>query len=757
MRNTPDRDDFHTKTKHINTLFQFIKDNKEEEFLEYLSNLNKGEVDINTPDENGNYIITIAVVKNFQLILKKVIEYGSRLDIIDTDGYSLLYYPIKFNYREIINILLENDTKMLGISLINIRDMRGAVPIFYAIKYRNNYALQQLLIHEADANYRNRENMNALHLAVLRRDLTIVQMLIKYIKNIDARTKSGSSALHYACNFQVYEITKLLLEAGANQNIPEYEYDFYPIFYTVVQNNIPITKLLVDFHANPNNQDYLGNTIIHYSIINNHDEILDYLINSYSVRTHSDIYTENINNQHTIVDQIVNYIDPEIVNIEGLTIIHLLLYNYRETYKPYLLKLLSYTNINYQDNLGNTPLHILAEKNLFMEYASSINQTKLNIFIKNNKNQTVFDLVRVSQRDDFIKVIVNSFKNYLVKHPNQWEIDWQNQCSQIQDQSAFVQEDCDKRIKQFILDKKISVPLRKNKTVITISQNEKVQFSTFTGSVLDLIVGFKYLVKKYPDSATILHNNTKYNDDIQRYFQKVGIQDNPHQHLIHFEIRWVYQQLFLPPKFETILADIIRSNRHKYIIIPIGIILSNGNHSNGLFINLEEQLIERFEPHGSSYPSQFNYNPDLLDDILNRKLTMIMRSIYQSNQQTHFRYHRPRDYLPKIGFQTFESVEINVNKNIGDPNGFCTLWTIWYFDYRLKYSQRKSHNVVKNLINQIRINNFSFRTIMRNYSKKITDLRDGYLDKIGKDINDYLNNRLSLTELTKLTDIIYND
>ncbi|XWV26219.1 ankyrin repeat-containing protein [Tupanvirus soda lake] len=752
MENTPNKDDFHTKTRHINTLFQFIKTNKEEQFLEYISSLSHDEVDVNMRDENGNYLIFFAIMMNNRRILKKLIEYGSRMDIIDSEGYGILYYPIKFNYLEIIDILLEYDKKTVGISLVNLKDLRGAVPIFYAIKYKNRYALQELLSNGADPNYKNNENMNALHLAVLKKDVTMVRMLSKYIKNINARTNGGSTALHYACNFQLTEIVKILLERGASQDIIELEYDFYPIFYTVVQNNIDITKMLIDYGANPNHQDYMGNTIIHYAIMNNHYEILDYIIEKYVVKGKNiNVYIEDINSKKDITG---DHIDPNIVNIEGLTITHLLLYYYKEDYDKYLTKIIPHSNLNYQDNTGNTILHIIAENNLWEKFQGLLDMKKLNIFIRNNLGKTVMDMVHIQERENFLDTIIKSYYNYLKKYHDGWLLEWQNKCS-AKDLNEINETECYKLIREAVLKEKISIPVKKGKKNITIVEDELVHFSTFTGSVLDMITGFKYLTKKYPDAVTLFHSNQENTPELEKYNQSLGIQENPHQHLIHFEIRWIYQRIFLPPGFETIVANIINSKKYKYIIIPIGIILSNGNHSNCLFYDIETKTMERFEPHGSDYPSQFNYNPDLLDEILYKKLSNVLSNIYKEN--VIIKYYKPKNYLPKIGFQTFENTEININKNIGDPNGFCTLWSIWYLDYRLRYVDKKPQHIVKNLIKQIKINNYSFRTIIRNYSKKITDLRDAYLAKIHRNINDYLNNKLSQNELKKLLIEILTD
>lgn len=741
-------DDFHTKNKHLITLYQFIKANKEEQFLEYISNLTPEEIDVNMRDENGNYLVFFAIIMNNRRILRVLIEYGCRLDVIDTEGYSILYYPIKYNYIEIIDILLENDKKIIGISLLNIKDRRGAVPLFYAIQYKNQYALQELLISGADANYKNDANVNSLHLAVRKRDITMVKMLTKYVKNLDARTNSGSTALHFACNYQSYDIVKILLEKGASQNVIEADYDFYPIFYAVVQNNVEITKLLVDYNANPNNQDYEGNTVIHYAILNNHTEILDYIINHYPVKyTNTNVYIEDINNK---LDVTRDYIDPNIVNIDGLTITHLMLYNYRTDYDKYLTKILPHTNLNYQDNIGNTILHLLLEYDVWKKFVDILETKKLNIFIKNIKGISVMDMVHIQERELFLNTVIKSYYNYLKKYENGWAEGWQNTCS-----SPNVDEaDCLQLIRKNIVNDNISAPIKKNKINISIVEDEVVHFSTFTGSVLDVLVGFKYLTKKYPDATSLFHSNQEYVPELEKYNQSLGIAENPHQHLIHFEIRWVYQRIFLPPGFESVISNIINSKKYKYIIIPIGIILSNGHHSNGLFYDIDNNIMERFEPHGSDYPNQFNYNPDLLDEILYKKISNILSKI---RGNVTIKYYKPMNYLPKIGFQTLENTEVTVNKNIGDPNGFCTLWTIWYLDYRLQYPSEKPKKIVKNLIRQIKIINASFRSIIRNYSRKITDLRDSYLAKIKHNINDYINNRLSIEELRKLLIIILTD
>ena len=53
---------------------------------------------------------------------------------------------------------------------------------------------------------------------------------------------------------------------------------------------------------------------------------------------------------------------------------------------------------------------------------------------------------------------------------------------------------------------------------------------------------------------------------------------------------------------------------------------------------------------------------------------------------TDYTYLKPKDYLPNIGFQSLENLMTNQCKKIGDPNGFCAAWCIWWIYQRIKYS-----------------------------------------------------------------------
>ena len=136
----------------------------------------------------------------------------------------------------------------------------------------------------------------------------------------------------------------------------------------------------------------------------------------------------------------------------------------------------------------------------------------------------------------------------------------------------------------------------------------------------------------------------------------------------------------------------------------------------------------------------------MLDDLLRNRLTCFDNKIT---------YLKPKEFLPTIGFQKFEMQENDTCTRIGDPNGFCAVWCVWWVDMRLKYSDIDQTKLVSKLMNKIREDGLSFKNLIRNYSSNITDLRDKFLKKINIDVNDWYNDKYSDKQVEDLiNDII---
>lgn len=736
------RDTYPIKKKNLAILASHIKDSRNKEFMDYLEQLNADNIDLNMTDDHSNRLITYAIMSNNKYIVQELLDRNVNITFSDADGFGILYYPIKLGMINIIDILLQKDRDLIGLSIKDIKDAKGETPLMYCIQYNNIHALTKLLKAGVNINHYNKKGITALHAACIKGSEEILKIILKYSSNINIQTRKGDTCLHIACVYKKPKIVNILLNAGCDPNIPEYEHHLYPVFYSVVNNDISSVKQIINHHIDPNKQDHMGNTIIHYAIIHQSYEILNLLLEKIPIRSSiQNSFDENINTEREST-----YIDPLIVNIDGLTILHLMLYQYSDHFNSHIKKILPHSNLNYQDNNGNTIMHLLVLKNAWMDLREELCHKNINLFIRNVEGKNILDLLNKSDQSDILQITSEGYYNYLRRKPVAWKSVWQNKCSdETTDKSQ-----CMDLIKKEIMQKHQSIPERKNKVNINLITDGKIEFTTFTGSLLDVVAGCRYLEIKYPFARSLFDSVPVADDELNIYIKSMGFNMDLEKNLPAVEIKWIFQQLFCPLKFNQIISNIIDSQPNtRFIIMPIGIILSNGNHSGILIYDRLKNELERFEPHGSDYPFNYNYNPNELDHAINERLSKLI--------PTNFKYVYPKDFLPKVGFQIFENNEISFNKNIGDPNGFCTLWCIWYVDHRLKYPDVPREKLIFKLMQKIRSNSISFRNTIRNYSYGITSYRDSILSKIGKNINDYLNRRLTDGEMLALTKYFNED
>ena len=229
---------------------------------------------------------------------------------------------------------------------------------------------------------------------------------------------------------------------------------------------------------------------------------------------------------------------------------------------------------------------------------------------------------------------------------------------------------------------------------------------------------------------------------MEKLYTKLNI-DYPYRlDFCNFHIFWFSPNIIYPTYFEN-----IKNLKRNYIIIPIEINANNLNHANIIFIDRNKKIIERFEPHGKMGNNSLYYNYKLLDRNLKSKFSILF---------PEFTYYSPDDYLETVSFQTIENNMYNFCEIIGDPNGFCAIWCIWWVEQKLKYSFYDSKTLAFKLIKRMRQYNINFKEFIRNFSMKISSLRDEELKKHKIDINDWLNSNYDNNTLINIEKNIIN-
>ena len=84
----------------------------------------------------------------------------------------------------------------------------------------------------------------------------------------------------------------------------------------------------------------------------------------------------------------------------------------------------------------------------------------------------------------------------------------------------------------------------------------------------------------------------------------------------------------------------------------------------------------------------------------------------------------------------------------------CTVWCIWYCYQKLLNINIPSDVLVNELINNIKLEGKSFKNLIRNFSKNISEYRDTFLKKVNLNIDDWILSNYGEEELDKLEKLI---
>ena len=371
-------------------------------------------------------------------------------------------------------------------------------------------------------------------------------------------------------------------------------------------------------------------------------------------------------------------------------------------------------------------MHYIVKNNILEKFKHIFENKLLNIFIKDNDNISCYDLIKNDKIQ--IEIVINSFYNYLQNNKKKLLINWEIWCSNEENRQLkkLDTNKCKNYILDIIIKENRSIPKLKEHN-LKLDNGIFVDTCFYTGAPIDILFGLLFLHNtfKKKNLDLLIDYPLTTNNELEKYFKSLGINYNYRLDFCNFEINWSYQKLIIPSYFDFELKKKIKNDG--YLVIPVGIETSYGSHANILFYDIKNKTIERFEPNGANYPIGFNYNQKLLDQLLEMKFKNIDKNI---------KFIKPYEYLPVIGFQLLENIDTKKCKRIGDPNGFCGVWCIWWVYHKMKNIKVPSKDLAEKLIVTIKYQNISFKKIIRNFSKNITDIRDDFLKVYNIDIND---------------------
>lgn len=792
------------KNKLIDEIFNYVKLKKWDDLLNFIL-LNIDTIDLNIKDNSNISLLEYAVIFNQSKLLDVLLNNNVHIDIVDDSSKSILYNVIKFSYTDILVKLLEKNKSAIGRSILEISDKDGNIPLFYSIQFYNIECLKIILKYTTNFYIKNQDGENCLHIAIKTQNNEIFNLVSSYFNNIGLKNNIGESILHLMVKFKCYEMLNNFIEKNHTNgkfiellNMTEYKYNFTILHYISIGMDWKYFEIFEKFNLiqkfNGDIQDNSGNIFFHY-IINR----------IYELKNCDSIVKENLFKVIDYIEKIKFNIN--IYNIDGNTSSHLFFSNFDFFYQNHMNNLINYmiekTDLNIQNFKGESVFFFMIKYDYWKLIKNLLSAKKIDIFVVTNNFEIIFDYLKQDDFNEFIELVTLSYLYQLKKNNTtiKWLDYWDNRCKKIvksnelndtekellKNYNIFLNRNnnlmepieptkstkqtdiniCGMIVKNKIttaintfIDNKYNIdsiveytsyPVSRKFTKL-ISSYPQVVVSTFSGSSIDILSGLIYLsnkfnkIKKNILTSLMLFND--YSNTIECYTPKkkilatgTGTASSLNNKKIcdieGFEILWINKNIFFPQNSKYDIINLIKQIDKKKIniewfIIPIGIELYNNAHANYLIINLTTKEIERFEPHGAQCPVGLNYDSELLDSKL----------IDYFSELDNYKYFKPSEYLAKIGFQQIEITE-SKNDYIGDPNGFCALWCIWWADMRISNPNISRTKLFKYLLKEIIKHKYSLKKLIRNFSQYIIEIRDKLFLKANTNINEWINDIIS--------------
>ena len=195
-----------------------------------------------------------------QLLSDKNFANDKINDLVYDDGFEseigALHLAVEGGYKEICELLLKNGAST------SVLDGEGYAPLHIACNIGNVEIVKLMIEYGADPEcIHEGSGATSLQEAVCSGSLELVQTLLPHIKSndfVNRKDNRGWAPLHFACHYGHPQITRYLLEHGANVD------DMISIGRTALhlsafEGFVECTKVLLEYHANVNMQVGMGN------------------------------------------------------------------------------------------------------------------------------------------------------------------------------------------------------------------------------------------------------------------------------------------------------------------------------------------------------------------------------------------------------------------------------------------------------------------------------------------------------------------
>ncbi|XP_044042961.1 ankyrin repeat domain-containing protein 16 isoform X2 [Siniperca chuatsi] len=189
-------------------------------------------------------------------------------------GDTLLHYAARHGHLDIVEYLIKR------CCLFSLR-----TPLMMACTRRNLSVIQELLRHGADPALRNKDGWNSFHIACREGDPLVIQHLLLVTPDVwRTESKTRRTPLHTAAMHGCEETVRILLERCGYTPDSTDSCGVTPFMDAVRNGHISVARLLLEKHqASPTAADSLGAQPVHQVAVTGQEEALWFLVRDLNV------------------------------------------------------------------------------------------------------------------------------------------------------------------------------------------------------------------------------------------------------------------------------------------------------------------------------------------------------------------------------------------------------------------------------------------------------------------------------------------
>ncbi len=220
-------------------------------------------------------------------VLGVLIKQGANINAKTNRGYTLLGRLVEARDQAAIEKLIDKWGSLITLDTLNQAKKLADEFVFSEI---NDVLKKDIKVLGADGNVtaRDQNGLDGLMLAVIRGDKKMVLNLIRRGASINGQSRDqfGYTPLHFSVLQENIALLETLLQQKANSNIKSKTGDAPLHLVTYIESDIQqkrSSELLLNYGADINLKNAVGDTIIHIAVRRNNLSLLKYLIDRFSI------------------------------------------------------------------------------------------------------------------------------------------------------------------------------------------------------------------------------------------------------------------------------------------------------------------------------------------------------------------------------------------------------------------------------------------------------------------------------------------